>query len=180
MISWDMTYKDSEGSDYVVGQLWLRDQADMYLVAQIRGRLDITETVKAVQALHDYAKGRWSNKSFSTLVEDRANGPAVISMLRKQMLGLIPIKPEGGKESRAHAVAPQIEGGNVHLPCSMIPAPAGYKETATEAFVEECAAFPRGAHDDQVDAMSQVLPRLAKSGSAGRVRSGGTRRKFPL
>jgi predicted phage terminase large subunit-like protein len=26
-------------------------------------------------------------------------------------------------------------------------------------FIEECAAFPNGAHDDQVDAMTQVLLR---------------------
>jgi phage terminase large subunit-like protein len=26
-------------------------------------------------------------------------------------------------------------------------------------FIEECAAFPNGAHDDQVDAMSQALLR---------------------
>jgi predicted phage terminase large subunit-like protein len=173
MISWDMTYKDSDGSDYVVGQLWLRDLADLYLVAQVRARLDITETVKAVQALHDYAKGRWPDRPLSTLVEDRANGPAVISMLRSKMPGLIPIQPEGGKESRAHAVAPQIEAGNVHLPHGHIPAPGSYETTPTEAFVEECAAFPRGAHDDQVDAMSQVLPRLVKSGSSGEVRTGG-------
>jgi hypothetical protein len=27
-------------------------------------------------------------------------------------------------------------------------------------FVEECAAFPTGAHDDQVDAMTQALIRI--------------------
>jgi phage terminase large subunit-like protein len=26
-------------------------------------------------------------------------------------------------------------------------------------FIEECAAFPNGAHDDQVDAMTQALLR---------------------
>jgi hypothetical protein len=26
-------------------------------------------------------------------------------------------------------------------------------------FIEECASFPNGAHDDQVDAMTQVLLR---------------------
>jgi hypothetical protein len=29
----------------------------------------------------------------------------------------------------------------------------------TVTFIEECAAFPNGAHDDQVDAMTQVILR---------------------
>jgi len=30
-------------------------------------------------------------------------------------------------------------------------------------FIEECAAFPNGAHDDQVDAMTQALVRLGEA-----------------
>jgi phage terminase large subunit-like protein len=30
---------------------------------------------------------------------------------------------------------------------------------STNDFIEECAAFPNGAHDDQVDAMTQALLR---------------------
>ncbi|MCA1677732.1 MAG: hypothetical protein LC777_01680 [Actinobacteria bacterium] len=29
-----------------------------------------------------------------------------------------------------------------------------------QRFVDECAAFPKGAHDDQVDAFSQAMARL--------------------
>jgi phage terminase large subunit-like protein len=31
--------------------------------------------------------------------------------------------------------------------------------TWVDGFIEECAAFPNGAHDDQVDAMTQALLR---------------------
>jgi phage terminase large subunit-like protein len=38
-------------------------------------------------------------------------------------------------------------------------------------FVEECAAFPNGRYDDQVDAMSQALLRLtARANPAARRR----------
>lgn len=171
-----MTFKDSDGSDFVVGQLWLRDLADRYLVAQIRARLDFPQTLAAVRALHDYAKERWPEKSLSILVEDKANGPAVISMLRRRLSGVIAVRPQGGKEARAHAIAPQVEAGNIHPPIGDIPAPIGYGGTPTEVFIEECAAFPNGAHDDQVDAMSQALLRLAGSSSSGEVRRGGYRR----
>ena len=65
---------------------------------------------------------------------------------------MIAVQPAGGKVARASAVCPQIESGNVYLPH---PAMAPW----IEAFIEECAAFPNGAHDDQVDAMTQALIR---------------------
>jgi predicted phage terminase large subunit-like protein len=92
-------------------------------------------------------------KAHAKLIEDKANGPAVIAMLRHEVDGLIAVNPEGGKEARANAVSPQIEAGNVYLP-----------EVSTapwiDAFIEECAVFPNGPHDDQVDAMTQALLRL--------------------
>jgi phage terminase large subunit-like protein len=47
------------------------------------------------------------------LVEDKANGPAIIAMLRNKMPGLIAIEPDGSKESRVHSEAPEIESGNM-------------------------------------------------------------------
>jgi predicted phage terminase large subunit-like protein len=54
--------------------------------------------------------------------------------------------------ARAAAVSPLIEAGNIYLP---------HPEHApwVNDFIEECAAFPNGAHDDQVDAMTQALLR---------------------
>ena len=89
------------------------------------------------------------------LIEDKANGPAVIAMLKHQLTGLIPVNPEGGKEARAHAVSPQIEAGNVYV---LDPEVAPW----VGGFIDECAAFPQGAHDDQVDAMTQALVRLGQ------------------
>ena len=51
--------------------------------------------------------------------------------------------------SRAAKVSPLIEAGNVYLPHPMF--------MPWAVFLEECAAFPNGAHDDQVDAMTQVI-----------------------
>ena len=56
--------------------------------------------------------------------------------------------------ARAAAVSPMIEAGNVYLPHPQM-APW------VNGFIEECGAFPNGAHDDQVDAASQVLLRWA-------------------
>jgi hypothetical protein len=66
---------------------------------------------------------------------------------------VIAVNPEGGKISRAAAVSPQIEAGNVYLPHPAI-------TPWVEALIEECAGFPHAAHDDQVDSLTQALNRL--------------------
>lgn len=82
------------------------------------------------------------------LIEDKANGPAVIDTLRQIVSGVIPIQPEGGKESRASAIQPAIESGHILLPDG---APW------LDDFISEFASFPVGAKDDQVDALSQAI-----------------------
>jgi hypothetical protein len=41
----------------------------------------------------------------AVLIENAANGPAVCQLLRRQVPGLIAVRPKGSKASRAHAVA---------------------------------------------------------------------------
>jgi predicted phage terminase large subunit-like protein len=144
--SWDMTFKDSKNTDYVVGQVWGRVGADCYLLDQVRARMDFPTTVQAVRTL----SARWP-EARAKLIEDKANGPAVIATLRREISGLIPVEPQGGKAARVAAVSPVIEARNVWLP---------QEAPWVGDFVEECAAFPNGRYDDQVDAMSQALLRL--------------------
>ena len=146
--SWDMTFKDLATSDYVVGQVWGTLRADRFLLDQVRDRMDMPATKEAVKALSN----RWP-KAGTKLVEDKANGPAIIQELQHDVAGLIEVNPEGGKIARAHAAAPQIESGNVYLPH---PAFAPW----VDDFIAEAAAFPSGRNDDQVDAMTQALNRL--------------------
>jgi predicted phage terminase large subunit-like protein len=146
--SWDMAFKDTKASDYVVGQVWMLHGADAYLLDQVRDRLDFPATCRAVQAM----SARWP-QAHAKLVEDKANGSAVIAQLRSVVNGLIAVNPKESKEARVSAVSPFIEAGNVHLPD---PAQAPW----VGGFIEECSAFPHGVHDDQVDALSQALSRL--------------------
>jgi predicted phage terminase large subunit-like protein len=143
-----MAFKDLATSDYVVGQVWGARKADRFLLDQIRRRMDMPTTKEAVKAL----SRQWP-KAATKLIEDKANGPAVIQELRHEVMGLIEVHPEGGKIARANAVSPQVESGNVYLPH---PAIAPW----VEDLLNETAAFPNGSHDDQVDAMTQALNRL--------------------
>jgi predicted phage terminase large subunit-like protein len=144
--SWDCAFKDTSTSDYVVGQVWGIKGADKYLLDQVRGHLNFGATINAIRTLST----KWPN-AHTKLVEDKANGTAVIETLKHEIPGLIPVQPEGGKEARAHAVSCEVEAHNVYLPQSA---------SWLHDFVEECAAFPAAAHDDQVDAMTQALIRL--------------------
>lgn len=146
--SWDLAFKDTKSSDYVVGQVWLRLGADVFLVDQVRARLSFTATLAAIKAM----TARWPQAS-AKFVEDKANGPAVINALARQIPGLIPVEPEGSKYARAAAVSPFVHSRNVWLPeAALLP--------NVEELLEEARAFPNGAHDDTIDAFSQAVNRL--------------------
>jgi predicted phage terminase large subunit-like protein len=146
--SWDMAFKDTKGSDYVVGQVWYRIGARAYLLDQVRGRMSFTASCAAVEKLTK----RWP-QAVAKLIEDKANGPAVISALGQKVSGLIPVEPTGSKYARASAASPLVEAGNVWIPTDEL-------ADWADAFVEECAGFPNATHDDQVDGFSQAAARL--------------------
>jgi predicted phage terminase large subunit-like protein len=148
VMSWDMAFKDAEGSDYVVGQVWGRYKADKYLLDELRELLDFPGTLKAFRAF--CAK---HPKCHVKLVEDKANGPAVIATLTREIPGIIAIEPKGSKLSRLAAVSADYEAGNVWVPHPTI-APW------VSEHVNEVVSFPKGAKDDRVDAASQALNRF--------------------
>jgi len=145
MQSWDMAFKDTKGSAYVVGQVWAERDANSYLLDQMRDKMDFTVSIDAVRAM----TMKWP-QALGKLVEDKANGPAVMSTLQNEIPGLIPVDPKGGKESRANACSPSIKSGNAYLPHpALVPWVRG--------FIEECASFPNGTYADQVDSATQYL-----------------------
>ena len=144
--SWDMTFKDTKQSDFVVGQVWGRRKANRYLLDQVRDRMTFTQTQRAVEALTK----KWP-LARRKIVEAKANGPAVIDSLASTVPGLIPFDPKDSKEARVFAVTPNIESGNIWIPHTNI------ATFDVQEFVDECARFPTGMHDDQVDAMTQAL-----------------------
>lgn len=149
--SWDMAFEGHQQCSMVVGQAWGRRGADKYFLDQVRDHLNFVQTLSAMEALtmrrpdaaHKY-------------VENKANGPAVISQMRSRIAGLVPVNPTGGKEARAYAVSPQVESGNVYLPDPQ-------KRPWVKDFLEEWRLFPNGPYTDQVDASSQALLQLDRA-----------------
>lgn len=152
VFSWDLTFKGAEENDYVVGQLWAKAGANYYLIDQVRAKLDFPQTVKQIEMFcRKYPNVR------EVLIEDKANGSAVISTLKNKISGIIPISPKGSKEARANAITPFIEAGNVYLP---------NKASFLSDFIEEVSNFPYGKNDDQVDCMTQAINKMEGGHSA--------------
>lgn len=146
IISVDATFKNLEDNDFVVIQAWGKAGPNYYLVDQVRARMSFTETLKALRAFNSKHKSR-----IAIYIEDKANGSAIIDVLSQKISGIIAYQPKDSKVVRAQSVMPLIEAGNVYLP----------KYAAfTNDFVEECASFPNGANDDQVDGLSMGLTML--------------------
>jgi predicted phage terminase large subunit-like protein len=150
-ISVDCAFKGGASSDYVVMQCWGRQGARYWLLDQVRARLDYPQTRAALQAFA--AK---HPRASLKLVEDKANGSALIADLRAHVPGLVPYDPKASKEARASIAASCFEAGNVLLPSPRLAPWIG-------DYIEELCAFPSGTHDDQVDATSQILIRWTQS-----------------
>lgn len=143
VISVDATFKDNDDNDFVAIEVWGKLNGDFYLIDLIKRRMDFPETLKAIKAMNAKYPDR-----HSILIEDKANGPAIIAMLRHEISGIIPIEPKDSKIARANAITGIVESGNVYLP--------QYADFTSE-FIEEHASFPNGVHDDLVDSCTQFL-----------------------
>lgn len=146
IISVDAAFKDSENNDYVAIQKWGKKDSKMYLIDAIKKHLNFVDTLAAIRAMKNE-----DPEILFILIEDKANGSALINVLSGEMEGVIPVKPEGGKVSRVNAVSPAIERGDVYLPKFA---------SFVDDYINEFSAFPNGAHDDQVDSTSQALNRM--------------------
>lgn len=156
-ISVDATFKGLSTSDFVVIQVWGRRGGEFYLLDQVRRKMTFTETLVELRRVCR----NWP-KASAKLIEDKANGSAIVDVLKQEISGIIERNPEGGKEARASAVAPFFEAGNVYLPApgeAVVNRPGHEPEIVPDVdqFELELVGFPTASHDDTVDACSQML-----------------------
>ena len=145
VLSLDCSFKDLKTSDYVALHVWGRKGGDKYLMYRRREQLGFGATcalLRSVHALFPYAVAK--------LVEDKANGTAVIETLTSEIPGIIAINPEGGKVARAFAMQPEHEAGNLYLPDPSV-------DPDIETLVGCAASFPSVPNDDEIDAMTQAI-----------------------
>jgi predicted phage terminase large subunit-like protein len=178
--SWDTALKDKQTSDYTVGQVWGIHLARRYLLRSVRGRWGLADTIEEVRNLSRWVQSHYpAHSAHQVLVENRANGVEVIAALQHEIPGVLPVDPNRDKVLRARAIEPQLAAGNVYLPGHGNHDGSGPDTARTPGWVQEllaeCASFPFGSHDDQVDAMTQALDpaRMLTPPPAGVAATGG-------
>jgi predicted phage terminase large subunit-like protein len=113
--SWDMTFKAAKSGDFVVGALIGSRGPDFFILDLIRGQMTFSAALVALKSL----VAKWT-KAGAVLVEDKANGPAIMDAAQKEVRGIIAIEPDGDKVARAAAIAPYQEAGNFLPPGSKV------------------------------------------------------------
>lgn len=151
LASVDATFKDSAGSDMVGIGLWLQTQEYMFRIDQVNRRMGFNDTLDTLRNLLP----AW--KFTDLLIEDKANGPAIIDTLKREAKGYIvhAVNPLGGKVARAEAASVQFKQGRILLP-RHAPWLSGY--------VDQLLTFPAGTFDDLVDETTQVINFCAGTG----------------
>lgn len=144
--SWDTASKDGVFSDYSVCVTVLIRKREIYMLDVFRAKLKFPDLKRRSEAL----ARKWQANVL--LIEDAASGQQLIQILRREGLQGVPRpiarKPEGDKVTRFAAQSHRIEAGALILPES-----APWRGE----FERELLGFPNLRHDDQVDALAQLL-----------------------
>lgn len=143
--SWDMPFTKSEGSAKCAGIVMGRNGSNIYIHDLVNDKMTFTESAAAVRTL----TGKWP-KARAKVIENKANGPAIVDYLKKEIPGMVEFNPKGSKEERAISVTPYFEAGNIWFP-----------DPETHPWVHDLIndllIFPKGTYKDTVDALVQGI-----------------------
>lgn len=141
-IVWDTAFEEKQASDYSAA-CWvgLGVNGHLYVRPLVNERLsfpDLTRT--AIEQVR-------RRPGAEHLVEGKASGKSLRQQLQADGIPLIEVPAQGDKAARAHTITRYYEAGMVHIVGDPNVEPlVGLLES-------QMLAFPRGAHDDLVDAM---------------------------
>ena len=147
VISVDCAFKDLATSDYTAILVIGVKGRKRFVLDVVNEHLDATATESEIRRLREKHR-----PIRAVLVEDKANGPAVVERLRANIPGVVAINPKGGKVARMFAAAPEWQAGDWYV---------DRRASWTEPLVEQITMFPAGRYDDIADAMSQAACWLA-------------------
>lgn len=143
-MSWDMTFKDGENTDFVAGLVFAKQAGKIYLLDGIRKHMGFVETIDTMRMMLK----RWPN-IYKVIIEDKANGPAIIDSLRHEFRNIHSFNPgRNSKEERLQKASTNIQNGELLLPKA---------NPLADKLIYELIAFPNAANDDLVDATVQAI-----------------------
>ena len=151
--SWDVAFEGKSTSDYVACTVWGVADPNVYLIYMTRGKWDFVKTVNEIRKMQNTFP-----MTSEKIIERKANGSAILSLLQSEIPGLIPFDPgSDSKEARADASSYVFEAGNVWFPkVELYP--------WVQIIIDEIKMFPNGATDDLVDTVTQFIIRTYLKG----------------
>ena len=143
----DTAYTENEKNDPTAGIAYVKQGADYYILEVAAEHLEFLEAMEFIVTFCN--RNGYSRRSVARL-EPKASGKSLVQVAKKQTaLNIVEGKPpKGDKVARVRQCAGTLEGGRVYLPSGM---------TWVGSFLDECAAFPNGAHDDRVDCLTGMI-----------------------
>jgi hypothetical protein len=153
LASVDANFKEGKKNDYVAITVWGCHNGRMYLLAAANQKIGFVDTLALIHAL-------WTRWQFGELVvEDRANGSAIIDKLKREARGfsIKECNPIGGKTARGTAAAPSYEQGLIVHP----------REASWLRMLEEqllSLGVRDDGHDDLADSVTQAVNYVAGTG----------------
>lgn len=158
--AWDLAATEATtGSDpdWTAGLRMSKGGDGLFIIESVRRLRGTPAAVEAELKLTAAADG---TQTAITLPQDPGQAGKSQAQQLVRMLAGYPVSAKpvtGSKVQRAAPVMAQAEAGNVRLLVTGDPA----QDAWIEAFLAEVETFPAGAHDDQVDAMSDAFNELA-------------------
>lgn len=156
IMSVDAAQETNNRADYTAWQMWGvwyddREVANLICLDAWKQRMEYTELKKNM--LEEYK--RWEPDTF--VIEKKSSGSVLYQELRNTGVPVSEFTPGKGQDkiARVNSVSDIFASGLVWIPKS--------KRWAMEV-IEECADFPNGDHDDQVDAMTLAVRRFRTGG----------------
>jgi predicted phage terminase large subunit-like protein len=145
IVSVDATFKKSKNSDFVTFLAIARNRwLNYFILDRFSARMSYVATRE------ELVKFCRKHNPSAVVIEEKANGAALIDDLKSVIPTIIPFNPDkyGDKKARAELTTPIWQAGLVSMPNGM---------PWVSEFVENMASFPAAKHDDDVDAMSQAF-----------------------
>lgn len=154
IMSWDTSFKGmdptkaktkrSRTAGFVLGV----NGAEVYVLDHRCEQMDFNQQQDAITEM----VAAWPEAS-TKLIEDEANGAALITSLGKTIPGIVGCIPKGSKYMRLVAVTPFFRAGNVLFPPDDS---APWVSGCIQRFLD----YPSVDYDDEIDAMSQGLKEI--------------------
>lgn len=141
-ISIDCANSIGTENDFSVIATFCDDYGKLYLLDVIRVKMEYPKLRDKIKTVINAINPAY------VLIEDKANGTSLIQDLQREIYSIVAIKPTKSKECRVNDIISFLECGNLIIAENL---------SWKREFEDEMLAFPHGKHDDQVDALSQMV-----------------------